>query len=676
MSIKKCLITIFSIVIPTGLFISACSKKTEENAIYLMIPSKLLVTYENQVMSISWNPVENAEGYNVYRSESRYGRYNKINEDIIQETYFCDEGSRWYYYKVSAVSGKQESGLSDEASYEMAVLGENTYVFSPYDDPDEVGRVCASIFRNQEKNQFGGERYALLFKSGIYDEKISPKIGFYTHIAGLSLSPEDTVLASLNCEARWLGGSSNHNATCNFWRGAENLTVDGSSMWAVSQAVFLRRVNINGNLTLHDNNGWASGGFLSDSVIKGTVDSGSQQQWLSRNCEWGSWKGQNWNMVFVGLEDGSAPAGEWPEKRYTTVSETLAVREKPFLYYDVENGYQIFVPELRHNSKGITWSGETGEIKGRTIPYDDIYFAHPEDSADIINKMLKAGKNIVFTPGVYNIDKPIEVTRPDTVVLGIGLASLTSTDGSVIMEIKDEDGIIVCGLLFDAGTKHTETLMRVGSEAQGASHYDNPICLSDLFFRVGGVVNDPVSTDSCVIINSSNVIGDNFWVWRADHGSGVAWGKNYAKNGIIINGDDVIIYALMVEHFQEYQTIWNGEGGRTYFYQSEIPYDVPSQESWMNGDVNGFASYKVGVNVKNHEAYGLGIYSFHRDAVVDLNSAVEVPDSEEVSVTNVCTVMITGNPGISHVVNDSGKAAVTAGARRDIMWYCNGVVVE
>jgi hypothetical protein len=179
-----------------------------------------------------------------------------------------------------------------------------------------------------------------------------------------------------------------------------------------------------------------------------------------------------------------------------------------------------------------------------------------------------------------------------------------------------------------------------------------------------------------VILNSNDIIGDNFWVWRADHGDEVAWDKNTAKNGIIINGDRITMYGLMVEHFQEYQTIWNGNDGRTYFYQSEIPYDVPDQASWLShdGTVNGFSSYKVGDHVTSHEAFGIGIYSYHRDAEVDLNSVMEVPDRDGVTIHNICSIMITGHPGISHVINNSGEAANHGLDRRIIVEYQNGIV--
>ncbi len=243
------------------------------------------------------------------------------------------------------------------------------------------------------------------------------------------------------------------------------------------------------------------------------------------------------------------------------------------------------------------------------------------------------------------------------------------------MKVADVDGVKLAGVLFDAGSIESPTLLEVGGEKSNISHEENGIVLSDLFFRVGGAATYPAKVDSCVIINSNDVVGDNFWVWRADHGEQVAWDKNTARNGIIVNGDNVTMYALMVEHFLEYQTIWNGNGGRTYFYQSEIPYDVPNQESWMShdGTVNGYASYKVGEKVNTHEAWGLGIYSFHRDEVVDLHSAMEIPDKDGVRVNNICTVMLNGHPGISHVINESGDSVIRSGDRKVIVEYENGI---
>lgn len=562
----------------------------------------------------------------------------------------------------------QGEGKYRVEDFHNAVFGENVYIFSTEDNPDEVQQILDELWEQQETNQFGEERYSVLFLPGEYDDSIKVQVGYYMQVAGLGMMPTDTRIPALECSATWLGDDSNHNATCNFWRGVENLDIGSDTMWAVSQATFMRRVNIEGSLWLHDNYGWASGGFLADSHIERMVDSGSQQQWLSRNCDWKLWMGENWNMVFCGIGEGEAPQGTWPAFAYTTVESTEEIQEKPFLVYDEKEGYGVFVPEKRENSTGISW--EEGN-DGTFISLDEFYVANAEeDTADTMNQALQEGKHLLLTPGIYHLEEPLVVEKEDTVVLGMGLATLKAEQGNVCMEAADKSGIKIAGILFDAGVEESEALLVVGEEGTD-NEKEEPIVLSDLFFRVGGVDAEGAKVQNCVEINSSYVIGDNFWVWRADHGDGVAWDKNTAKNGIIINGNDVTMYALMVEHFQEYQTIWNGENGKTIFYQSEIPYDVPGQEEWMSheGTVNGFASYKVGDGVEKHEAWGLGIYSYHRDARVDLNCVMEVPEREEIKVHNICSVMITGNPGISHVINEEGAAADNPGERQEIREY-------
>lgn len=70
--------------------------------------------------------------------------------------------------------------------------------------------------------------------------------------------------------------------------------------------------------------------------------------------------------------------------------------------------------------------------------------------------------------------------------------------------------------------KNARTTVSQSEESSGRTF----ITLSDLFFRVGGMVTaNPTKTKCCVTINSNHVIGDNFWVWRADHGDQVAWDK-------------------------------------------------------------------------------------------------------------------------------------------------------
>lgn len=541
---------------------------------------------------------------------------------------------------MTLLSGCGNDAKADIKDFHDSVFGENTYIFTPEDEPEKVQAVLDELYRKQESNQFGENRYAILFMPGEYDP-------------------------------------SNNNATCNFWRSVENINIGSDTVWAVSQATSMRRVHIEGSLYLHDDYGWASGGFLADSLVDRMVDSGSQQQWLSRNCNWKIWMGENWNMVFAGIGDNNAPTGTWPGKKYTTLETVEEMQEKPFLTYDEEKGYGIFVPDIKTNFMGISWNKD---ITGTFVSLKDIYIAKPDiDTAETMNEALSDGKHLLLTPGIYTLTEPIVVENENTIIMGMGLATLESANGNVCSKTADQSGIKICGLLFEAGEKKSKTLLEVGYDvSENPVGKEVPILLSDLYFRVGGAAMHKTQVESCVMIKSSHVLGDNFWVWRADHGNQVGWNLNQAKNGIIVDGDYVTIYALLVEHFQAYQTIWNGNFGKTCFYQCEIPYDIPNQDSWKShdGNVNGFASYYIAYDVTNHEAWGLGIYSFNRDAVVELYSAMEVPECEGIKIHNICTVMITGNPGISHIINDSGKAVMTAGSREIICEFENGEIVR
>ncbi len=259
----------------------------------------------------------------------------------------------------------------------------------------------------------------------------------------------------------------------------------------------------------------------------------------------------------------------------------------------------------------------------------------------------------------------------------MGLATLEATKGTSAMEVADEDGIKVCGLLFEAGEKKSQTLLRVGNKKTDVSHENNPLCFSDVYFRVGGG-KYAGKVDNCVTINSNDVIGDNFWVWRGDHSTNVGWDTNTAPNGIIINGDNVIMYGLFVEHFQQYQTVWNGNNGKLFFYQSEMPYDAPNQKSYKsnNGKTNGYASIKVNDDVSKFESYGVGIYCYNRDADIEIFSAVEVPDKEGVKLHNTCTVKLNGMGKITHVINNHGDATENGGNAYRIREYENGVVQQ
>lgn len=538
-----------------------------------------------------------------------------------------------------------------------AIFGPNVYVFDTDMPAADIQSTATGIFSKMESNQFGSERYALLFKPGTYN--VTFNVGFYTHVAGLGQSPDDVhINGGVNVNAQWM---PNANATCNFWRTLENFAVTPSSTKgvtriAVSQAAPLRRLHVKGELHLFDfdakwNAGWASGGFLADSVVDGQVVSASQQQWLSRNSKWSRWSNGVWNMVFVGCE--KTPAGQFPKPPYTVVDQTPIIREKPYLYANSSGKYFVFVPALQMNTKGVSWAA--GATPGTSISIDQFYIAQPSTAtAASINAALAAGKHILFTPGNYPLNDTLKVTKPNTIILGLGVPSLVPTTGLPAISVADVDGVKIAGLILDAGAVKSTSLLEVGPARSTADHSANPAFLYDLTVRTGGA--KPGLNDVGITINSNHVVADQIWLWRADHGAGAAWTTNPTKNGLVVNGNNVTIYGLFNEHHQQYQTLWNGNGGRVYFYQSEMPYDVPNQSAWMSGTTNGYASYKVADKVTSHEAWGVGVYSYFRDAAVKANSAIEAPAVPGVKFHNLTTIWLNGKAGseITHIINGLG----------------------
>jgi hypothetical protein len=179
------------------------------------------------------------------------------------------------------------------------------------------------------------------------------------------------------------------------------------------------------------------------------------------------------------------PAGEWPNPPYTKIAQVRIVREKPFLEVDPSGKYSVRIPRCELNSSGITW--RAGSTPGKSIPLSEFYVARPDlDTASTINAQLARGKNLLFTPGIYELTDTIRVHRANTVVLGIGFATLRANNGVTAMTVADVDGVILAGLLFDAGEANSPVLLEVGPNGSSASHSSNPTSLHDVFFRVGG----------------------------------------------------------------------------------------------------------------------------------------------------------------------------------------------
>ncbi|HEU0183002.1 MAG TPA: adenylyl cyclase [Agromyces mariniharenae] len=593
-------------------------------------------------------------------------------------------------------------------------FGPNVVVLDPSMPTHEINAIFAAIDNEPE---FSQNRHAVLFKPGVYgsaegaaDPATAPdivngQVGYYTQVAGLGASPDDVVInGAIHAEGRppatscpWDGGGEADTALTNFWRSLSNVSINpiqrpvegdtgvygvcfptpenpggimlpegvadpGQLRWAVSQAAPMRRVHVQGDLTLMPRfGGYSSGGYLADSVIDGEVVSGSQQQWYTRDSSVGTWNGGVWNMVFSGVE--GAPATDFGPKadgtvgNKTTLDTTPVSRPAPFLYLDGD-AYEVFVPNARTDSAGVDWS--TDASVGTSIPIGDFYIAHADrDTATSINRAISKKQHVLLTPGVYRLDKPINVKRAGTVVLGLGYASLTPTKGNAALVVDDVPGVKIAGITIDAGLVESDVLVQVGPTDAAVSDPSDPTTLSDVFIRVGGPwAGDAVTS---IEVNSDDVLLDHIWAWHGDHGldgSGT-WTGSTGAHGVVVNGDDVTATGLFVEHYQQNQVIWNGERGRTVFYQSEIPYEVPSQAEWMDGDRLGYASYRVADDVAEHHATGMGVYSyFNQGQDIRAESGIQTPVGPGIRFESLISVFLSGSGGIEHTINDTGAPVV------------------
>jgi hypothetical protein len=550
-------------------------------------------------------------------------------------------------------------------------FGPNVHIFDPSMGNAAIQAQLDAQF-NQMKDtntaQFSENRVADLYKPGTY--AVQDNVGFYTSVAGLGQSP-DQVNINGDVTVDAFNASDAGNATQNFWRSAENLAVtpaSGADRWAVAQAAPFRRIDVHGGLNLFPASyGYASGGYIADTKVSGQTSSISQQQWYTRDSSFGSWTGGVWNMVFSGVN--GAPANTFPTPPETTLGTTPVSRDVPYLYLDSTGKYRVFLPSLRTNASGPSWAN--GSTPGTSVPMSQFYVVKAGDTAATINTALSQGCNLFVTPGVYHLSQTLNVTKANTTILGIGYPTFVPDNGVNAMQVADVDGIRLKGLLFDAGTTNSAALLTVGPSGSSASHAANPTTIQDVFFRIGG--EHVGKATQSLIVNSNNTIIDHIWAWRADHGNAgtVGWTTNTADTGLTVNGANVLATGLFVEHYQKYEVVWNGQGGKTIFFQNENPYDPPNQASWMSsGSVNGYAAYKVGANVTTHEAWGLGSYCyFNVNPAVNNYHAFEVPNTAGVKFHDALTVSL-GNVGsITHVINDTGATTATNTTPSNVVSY-------
>lgn len=565
-------------------------------------------------------------------------------------------------------------------------------IYGPGDDSTAQADINAAYATNggqPDHGQFSTSRYAFLFKPGSYNVEVP--VGYYTQVAGLGEQPTDVRFTSSKGVYCMEGTFEVKIGALNtFWRSAENFENNANNdwfngntgmLWAAAQAAPVRRVKQNGDLIMfYYRTGnlladWASGGFLANSQITGTAVSGSQQQYFIRNSDL-NWQGGVWNMVFLGT-NGAPPSHCSRDDASQTLpivnaGSTPSIAEKPFVTVTSSGKFNLNVPQVKSNTQGHDWS------TGKQIDFARVYVADASDTAATINAKLSSGLHVVLAPGIYHLEEPLYLNRDDQVLLGLGLATLVPHNGEAAVKVGNVDGCRVAGVLLDAGPESfaTRVLLQWGErDTKYTGSAANPGFMHDVFFRVGGPVLSGVRADVMLEINSGHVQGDDLWLWRGDHGpggTGVVDGNNPCNVGAVINGDDVTMTGLAIEHQLQDLMQWNGDRGTTYFFQAEYPYDVTEDYG------SQFVAYRVGQSVTSHKGYGIGVYHYFRDHPVTVGTGISCPSALETSFQSPLGVFLNGQGTMSHIINDKGDATYKSDGDNAVSkWYCaNGLDVH
>ena len=368
-----------------------------------------------------------------------------------------------------------------------------------------------------------------------------------------------------------------------------------------------------------------------------------------------------WNQVFSG--DVGAPAQNFGlGGQYTTLAASPVTEEEPFLQVDSAAGTTA-CSFRRCSTTRRDRPGPAARRRAPRIPIQRFFIATPADPAPVINAALARGQDLILTPGVYNLHQTIEVTRPDTVVLGLGFPTLVPANGIVSMRVAGVPGVKLSGMIFDAGPVNSPVLLQVGSQpGLGLADPADPTLVQDVFFRIGGAA--PGQATASLVVDSSQVILDDIWAWRADHGTGVGWTRNVGDTGVVVNGDHVTAYGLFVEHYEKYEVIWNGKDGTDIFFQNEMPYDPPSQAAWVASPAtDGYPAFLITPRAAGFHGYGMGSYSFFdRGVPIHATCAFETADPPGSELHDLLTIFLStaGSGGIDHVVNGTGRSSTAA----------------
>src|SRR5580693_3317199 len=321
----------------------------------------------------------------------------------------------------------------------VAAFGPNVCVFNDTMSQTTIQTDLNNIATQQVPvaSQFDSQRYAIFFQPGTYGSAADPlvfQVGYYTEVGGLGSMPQDTVIDGAIdvfnnlCTA----DTSDCNSDDNFWRSLSNLDLNvdlpssppayappvldpsgagcanSAEMWSASQASPIRRTIVNGSVVFQDycaSNNFASGGFIADSNVSGDLNFYGNQQYMVRNSDIGGANGCPeglWNMVYSGVQGAPSPVFTGQCEQNTVLAASPVTEEEPFLYADSAGKYNVFVPAVQDDSSGPAWS--SGQEAGTSVPLSKFFVASPATPTAAITAALALGKDLILTPGVYDLD--------------------------------------------------------------------------------------------------------------------------------------------------------------------------------------------------------------------------------------------------------------------------------
>lgn len=534
--------------------------------------------------------------------------------------------------------------------------------------------------------QTGNPRRHVFFKPGTYGSAagentpstaagiVNASLNANTYMAGLGKLPGDVKINGA------LSVPATAGALGTFYRSLANMTINPIQpgqpahrmAFVTSQTSHWRRVELQGDLDVAgDPSVFAFGNMIANSKISGKVIAGEGQNtatqtgkqtnamYYIRDSQIGSWQGFSAKMVFSGVSGapannfGPATATSGPGDK-VTLAATPVTREAPFIYLDNDK-WRVFVPSVRTNSSGINW--DINAANGQILPISDFYIAQPSATAAILNAQLDAGKNLILTPGTYNLEAPLQIKRSNTVVMGLGFAMLQSANTSAIV-MSDVQGVSLSS--FTVNTTGTpDILVQLGTSGVKSGAATNPTTLNDVHMANSSAV-------TAMVIHQDHVLLDGSWIRR---GGSFAWETVSGSTGLVINGESVTVLGLWLEHFKKTHSFWNGNNGRAVFFQNEPPYTPPSQAVWMNGTKEGYPGLKVADSVTSFRLDGFGSYArFNNGCACFVSSAIETPVKPGVVFKGIVAGSImfptpagttpTGFTigGFRHIINDFGPA--------------------